>query len=61
MVHFSALFQLALASTFVAPSFAALYTTPSQLPTHVYDYIIVGGEFLLYLTHKSEMLRGHPA
>jgi hypothetical protein len=29
-----------------APSFGALYTHPSQLPTFTYDYIVVGGVYL---------------
>lgn len=36
-------FCLLFAAALVPSSFAALYTSPSQLPRTTYDYVIVGG------------------
>lgn len=41
------LYQYALLATCISPSFATLFTDPSQLTKSTYDYVIVGGEYFI--------------
>jgi len=41
-MKFQSLLQWVILSTVVAPSLAAIYTSPSQLTKKTYDYIIIG-------------------
>ena len=56
--HTKSLLLLAIA---VAQAHAAIYDHVSQLPTHTYDYIIVGGTLQLpHTTNRNgKLIHGH--
>ena len=54
-LHSRSLFLLGAA---IIQTYGAIYDRVSQLPTDVYDYIIVGGTFLIPYTQPKK--RAHP-
>ena len=46
--------SLLLLGVAVAQTYGAIYDQVSQLPTDVYDYIVVGGTFLILYNQSKE-------
>ena len=44
----------------IAQTYGAIYDDVSQLPTHTYDYIVVGGtSFAPYMTRSDELIHDY--
>ena len=51
--------SLLLLGVAIAQTYGAIYEQVSQLPTDVYDYIIVGGTFPHTTNTRNELSRDH--